>query len=85
MQQLFPAEGEREPKLRFKAFSGEWELECGYFFVLCFYKSIKRGEARGDFLLFFWDWNIKILSLFSYFYKSYKSSLSFADMYLSPW
>jgi type I restriction enzyme S subunit len=24
MQQLFPAEGEREPKLRFKAFSGEW-------------------------------------------------------------
>ena len=25
MQQLFPAEGEREPKLRFKAFSGEWE------------------------------------------------------------
>jgi type I restriction enzyme S subunit len=22
MQQLFPAEGEREPKLRFKAFSG---------------------------------------------------------------
>jgi type I restriction enzyme S subunit len=25
MQQLFPAEGEREPKLRFKAFSGEWD------------------------------------------------------------
>jgi type I restriction enzyme S subunit len=25
MQQLFPAEGEREPKLRFKAFSGEWK------------------------------------------------------------
>jgi type I restriction enzyme S subunit len=25
MQQLFPAEGEREPKRRFKAFSGEWE------------------------------------------------------------
>jgi type I restriction enzyme S subunit len=24
MQQLFPAEGKREPKLRFKAFSGEW-------------------------------------------------------------
>ena len=24
MQQLFPAEGEREPKLRFKAFSGAW-------------------------------------------------------------
>jgi type I restriction enzyme S subunit len=31
MQQLFPAEGEREPKLRFKAFSGEWEKkELGY-------------------------------------------------------
>jgi type I restriction enzyme S subunit len=25
MQQLFPAEGEREPKLRFKVFSGEWK------------------------------------------------------------
>ncbi len=25
MQQLFPQEGEKEPKLRFKEFSGEWE------------------------------------------------------------
>jgi hypothetical protein len=80
-------EGEREPKLRFKAFSGEWgekmleeigEISGGgvdkktnenerpvmllnYMDVYnknFIYSYDLKQQTRGDFLLFFWDWDI---------------------------
>jgi type I restriction enzyme S subunit len=44
MQQLFPAEGKREPKLRFKAFSGEFlELESKHLKVQILKSNVFHG------------------------------------------
>jgi hypothetical protein len=46
MQQLFPAEGEREPKRRFKAFSGEWEKkEVHNVFAILAGGDVPKNEA----------------------------------------